>query len=85
VTLCENAESGMFAVVAAPEGLTDRHEGDIVLEMPMDAYGKACDSDAFGGARDEYDTIANLFSAVSFSRWIESVSRFLEGILPSLV
>ena len=85
VTLCENAESGMFAIVAAPEGLTDRHEGDIVLEMPMDAYGKACDSDAFGGARDEYDTIANLFSAVSFSRWIESVSRFLEGILPSLV
>ena len=85
VTLCEHAGNGTFALVAAPEGLTDRHEGDIILEMPMNAYGKACDSDAFGGARDEYDTIANLFSAVSFNRWIESVSRFLDGILPSLV
>ena len=85
VTLCSREEDGRFAVVAVPEKLTNRHDGDIVLEMPSETYERICDADSFGGARDEYDSIANLFSAMSFSRWIASVGRFLEGMLPSLV
>ncbi|MGI6783668.1 MAG: hypothetical protein ACOX5A_05515 [Aminivibrio sp.] len=69
-------EEGTMAAGCAPRQATDRHRGELVFSMPAAVYGQALKDDSFGGAEDDYFTLATLLQARLYDFWRKRVDRF---------
>jgi hypothetical protein len=50
---------------------------ELVYTLPVSSYEKALHDDAFGGASDDYFTVAQLTSAKMFEAWCDSLVPYI--------
>jgi hypothetical protein len=76
VTFFEH-DDGSTALGCKPRSATLRHKGELIYTLPTALYEKALNDDAFGGAPDDYFTVAQLASAKRFESWMHNVIPYI--------
>jgi hypothetical protein len=76
VTFFEHA-GGTTALGCKPRSTTSRHKGELIYSLPTLFYEKALENDSFGGAADDYYTVAQLTSAKRFETWMQNVIPYI--------
>jgi hypothetical protein len=76
VTFFEHPD-GVAALGCKPQSVTSRHKGELIYTLPAVLYEKALIDDSFGGAADEYFSIALLTSAKRFETWMQNVVPYI--------
>jgi hypothetical protein len=76
VTFFEHAD-GVTALGCKPRSVTSRHKGELIYTLPTPFYEKALAADSFGGASDDYFTVAQLASAKRFEAWMQNVVPYI--------
>jgi hypothetical protein len=76
VTFFDHAGGGM-ALGCKPLSMTARHKGELIYTLPTAQYEKALADDSFGGAPDEYFSVALLTSAKRFETWMQNVVPYI--------
>jgi hypothetical protein len=76
VTFFDHAD-GTTALGCKPRSATSRHKGELIYVLPTVFYEKALENDSFGGAADDYFTVAQLTSAKRFETWMQNVIPYI--------
>jgi hypothetical protein len=78
VTFFDRAD-GNTALGCKPLNATSRHKGELIYAFPTSLYEKALTDDSFGGAPDDYFTVAQLTSAKRFETWMRNIIPCIEA------